>query len=107
MGAKVAPCQWQERPGTFGPIVTPNPNPLTLMDPKKTPAVANDTPTPDAPEVSAPTAPLTISRAADTISVIDNETGLEQDVPQAVWKELGDVAQAGYTLKADKPAELR
>ena len=55
-----------------------------------------------------PAVPVLVpSRAADTISVIDNENQLEQDIPQAVWKELGEVAQAGYTIKADKPAELR
>ena len=45
------------------------------------------------------------SRAADTIAVVD-ENGLEHELPQAVWKELGESGQAAFTIKADKPAEL-
>ena len=56
----------------------------------------------------APAAPAAVvpSRAADTITVVDNETGAEQVLPVAVWKELGEPGQAAFTIKADKPAEL-
>ena len=69
------------------------------FDPKATPA--------DPLATVAPTeAPAIPSRAADTIALVDNETGLEQDVPLAVWAELG-IAQKDFTVKADKPAELK
>ena len=56
--------------------------------------------------VIAPATPAP-SRAADTIAVVDATTGLEHDLPQAVWKELGEVGQAAYTVKADKPTDLK
>lgn len=56
--------------------------------------------------VTPPAPKLTPSRAADTVTVIDNETQAEQVLPLAVWNELGPVGQAAFTIKADKPAEL-
>ena len=55
--------------------------------------------------VTPPAPKLVPSRAADTIAVVD-ENGLEHELPQAVWKELGESGQAAFTIKADKPAEL-